>query len=57
DPELVADKRVLLVDDILTTGSTLDECARMLLDAGALEVLCATLARTRDREETAGDDF
>ena len=56
DAELVADKRVLLVDDILTTGSTLDECARMLLDAGAREVLCATLARTRDREEFGADD-
>ena len=56
DPELVLDKRVLLVDDILTTGSTLDECARTLLDAGAKEVLCATLARTRDREDVAVDD-
>lgn len=55
NPELVADRRVLLVDDILTTGSTLDECARTLLEAGAREVLCATLARTRDREETAAD--
>ena len=31
-------KRVLLVDDIYTTGSTADECSRALLEAGAIEV-------------------
>lgn len=48
DPELIADKRILLIDDIVTTGSTLSECALTLLRAGASEVLCATLARTED---------
>ncbi|MFP4057979.1 MAG: ComF family protein [Candidatus Brocadiia bacterium] len=38
-------KRVLLVDDILTTGSTAHECARALRAAGAAEVLVATVAR------------
>jgi ComF family protein len=47
DAQQVAGKRVLLVDDIVTTGSTLSECAKTLLLAGADEVLCATLARTR----------
>src|SRR6266576_6477549 len=37
--------RVLLVDDVLTTGSTLNECARVLKRAGALSVLAATAAR------------
>lgn len=37
-------KRVLLVDDILTTGSTLGECVRVLRDAGAQSVVCACLA-------------
>ena len=40
-------KRVLIIDDIITTGSTVSECARMLGKAGANQVLCATVARSR----------
>lgn len=47
DPELIRDKRVLLVDDVVTTGATLSECARTLLQAGAEEVMAVTLARAR----------
>ena len=45
--EAVAGRRILLADDILTTGSTLSECARMLKMAGAERVfgLCAAAAR------------
>lgn len=48
DPELIQGKRILLIDDIITTGATLSECARVLRQAGAAEVLCCTLARGRD---------
>ena len=41
----VQDLRVLLIDDILTTGSTLSECARVLRKAGAFSVHAATAAR------------
>jgi competence protein ComFC len=37
--------RVLLIDDVLTTGSTLNECARVLKRAGAFSVHAATAAR------------
>ncbi len=43
----VAGKRLLLVDDVVTSGATLSECARILLQAGAKEVRCATLAQAR----------
>jgi ComF family protein len=39
------DQRVLLVDDVMTTGTTADACAQTLLAAGAAEVRALTLAR------------
>ena len=52
-PETVAGKRILLVDDIITTGSTLEEAARTLLAAGAAKVCCVTAARTPFRRDEA----
>lgn len=40
----IQNARVLLIDDIITTGSTLAECVRVLKDAGAQSVVCACLA-------------
>lgn len=38
-------KRILLIDDVVTTGSTLSECASVLHLGGAKDVVCATVAR------------
>lgn len=47
DPAIVEGKRFLLIDDVVTTGSTLSECARVLRTYGAVDVVCATLTRAR----------
>jgi len=47
DPQLVSGKRIVLLDDILTTGATAGECARVLKTAGAGEVHCAAMAASR----------
>ncbi len=47
DREAIAGRRILLLDDILTTGATTGECARVLKTAGAKEVHCAAVAAAR----------
>lgn len=47
DPGAFSGKSVLVVDDVFTTGSTSDECARALLKAGASRVSVLTVARAR----------
>jgi predicted amidophosphoribosyltransferase len=49
----LAGKVVLLVDDVLTTGSTCDEAARALLQGGAAAVVVAVLARRDPRSRGA----
>lgn len=43
--DLIAGKRVLLIDDVFTTGATASACARALRDSGADEVFVLTIAR------------
>ena len=50
-PKAVRGKRILLLDDIITTGATLSECARVLLTAGGSEVHCAVVAATRKHKQ------
>lgn len=44
DPKLIAGKRILLVDDIITTGATISECGKTLMAAGAKEVYGVAVA-------------
>ena len=44
-PEVVADRNVVLIDDVFTTGATMNECASVLKQAGASHVTAFTLAR------------
>ena len=46
-PERIQNSRILLVDDVCTTGATMEECIRMLKEAGAKCVVCVAVARVR----------
>ncbi|MCX7923029.1 MAG: ComF family protein [Clostridia bacterium] len=47
DRDKVKDKSILLVDDILTTGSTISECCKVLKESGAKKVFAAVIATGR----------
>ena len=51
EPGRIKGKRILLVDDILTTGSTMSECGKMLLLAGSDELVCAAIAAVRQNSD------
>jgi len=47
-PQYIKGKKILLIDDVFTTGTTVNECARVLKKAGASEVMVLTLARVKE---------
>jgi len=51
--ETCAGKRILLIDDVITTGSTLESAATALRNAGAVSVVCCTLACTASERESS----
>jgi ComF family protein len=53
EPEVIADKTIILIDDVCTTGSTLAELTAALLGAGAKTVYCASACKT---PEVQADD-
>ncbi|MBQ4558577.1 MAG: ComF family protein [Clostridia bacterium] len=53
--DIVKGKRVLVVDDVYTTGVTIDECVKVLISAGAKSVMSLTVAHSH--EDRAIDEF
>jgi ComF family protein len=47
NPERIVGRRILLIDDVFTTGTTLNECAKVLKENGAAQVEALTLARVQ----------
>ncbi len=45
-PEAITGRRILVIDDVMTTGTTVNECAKALRKAGSADVYVMTLART-----------
>lgn len=54
DPKSIEGRRLLLIDDVLTTGATVRSCAKVLKRAGARRVTVLTIARA-DRRPSAGE--
>lgn len=47
NPSLVYGKNILIIDDIITTGSTFNECAKLLMENGAKEVIALALTSSK----------
>ena len=56
DPTTICGRRILLIDDVRTTGVTLGECARVLKEAGAADVVCVSVAQTRNGKNVHNSD-
>jgi predicted amidophosphoribosyltransferase len=56
DPALIRARKIVLCDDICTTGGSLHEAVRALREAGAKEIICLTYLRTDLEEENLDDE-
>lgn len=56
EPSRIRGRTVVLVDDVMTTGATIDDCERALLAGGAFRVIPFTLAKAL-MDEDLGDDY
>lgn len=56
NPDFIKGKRILLIDDIITTGATVTEISRILKRAGASYIFMASAARTLKRINTGKED-
>lgn len=50
-PEQIKNKRILLIDDVLTTGATMSECGKVLRLAGSGDLVCAAIAAAHGKKE------
>lgn len=55
--EIIQGKRILLLDDIITTGATIAECARVLLTAGAGQICGGAVAARKDKNKKNTNEF
>ena len=55
NPSVIKDKKVILIDDVLTTGSSVKACKRLLIESGAKEVKIIVLGKTMRNVEDAHD--
>jgi ComF family protein len=47
NPDEIKNKRILLIDDLITTGSTFNECSKLLIENGSKEVIAMALTSSR----------